>query len=533
LISTSNLSKTILKKHRAFIIICGLLVAVGVLLSLTWYRYQLNPDATSYFSIAASYAHLQFGQAINGYWGPMFSWLLVPAVWLHLNLIIAAKLLNLAVAVIILVTVYRFLLAREVSRTVADLVSFWLGIVLVSMAATQPITPDMLVGLLVLWFAIRLNGFMAAPTPTRAAVIGLIGALMYLAKGFGFYLFLAVVGLVALWQWYRTKHLGVIIRRYLPLAVVFVVLVLPFMVAISVKYHHLTISTAGSFDKNLFGPVSKGVDYPMMLTGPLAPPNHLATSVWEDPTYLIPLIPGTGWSPLGSVSNLSYFVHQIVEHNLSTTLTIIAGYGSLVAVGVMVLILDCLRRKPERPELRVFGLIAAVTAGGYCLIYVEPRYLLGPAVLATMAAGLWFSKLQQKRIFSYWQILAGGLILGLVSLHGTAQVVIQGKNLDKSYYQTAQSLQGVVPPHAKIISDDFNSFALCYYLQAQCYGVLTPPASNIQRYDQNLKRLGVGYYVDYHTRDSDTALQSFVARYFTPVSQYASGALVVTTYRVR
>ncbi|MHC4720172.1 MAG: hypothetical protein ACYSYT_06835, partial [Planctomycetota bacterium] len=42
------------------------------------YRYQINPDGISYISVAQKYLAGDFAGAINGYWGPLYSWLLMP-----------------------------------------------------------------------------------------------------------------------------------------------------------------------------------------------------------------------------------------------------------------------------------------------------------------------------------------------------------------------------------------------------------------------------------------------------------------------
>ena len=42
------------------------------------YVYLLNADGTSYISIANQYWRGNWGQAVNGFWGPLLSWLLIP-----------------------------------------------------------------------------------------------------------------------------------------------------------------------------------------------------------------------------------------------------------------------------------------------------------------------------------------------------------------------------------------------------------------------------------------------------------------------
>lgn len=52
--------------------------AISGIFFLNYYQYQINPDGICYISIAQKYLSGNYGSAINGYWGPLLSWLLVP-----------------------------------------------------------------------------------------------------------------------------------------------------------------------------------------------------------------------------------------------------------------------------------------------------------------------------------------------------------------------------------------------------------------------------------------------------------------------
>src|SRR5258706_3649627 len=45
---------------------------------LIYHRYEITPDGISYISVAQKYLDGNFSDAINGFWGPLLSWLLVP-----------------------------------------------------------------------------------------------------------------------------------------------------------------------------------------------------------------------------------------------------------------------------------------------------------------------------------------------------------------------------------------------------------------------------------------------------------------------
>ncbi len=72
---------------------------LGIFL-IKYYRYQINPDGISYISIAQKYLNGDFTNAINGYWGPLISWLLMPFLYWGVEPLLAAKVLNLIIGLI-------------------------------------------------------------------------------------------------------------------------------------------------------------------------------------------------------------------------------------------------------------------------------------------------------------------------------------------------------------------------------------------------------------------------------------------------
>lgn len=528
-----------IKLHRqnrqdiGFVIFCAAFFVLTCLFSVWWFRFYLNPDASSYFTLATKYAHFDIRHAVNGYWGPLFSWLLVPAVWVHANLIIAARIILTAAATGILITVYQLLRSRSASRLVAMVASIFLAILLFEQVTAESITPDLLMVLFVLLFALLLESFLAKPSSKVAALLGLDGALLYFTKGFGFYLFIAVTIAVGLWQWWQERDLTKIIKRYIPIAAVFLVLSGPFIGAISIKYHKLTINTAGAFDHNLYGPVAQGVAYPMLTMGPLAPPNRTAASVWEDPTKLTPLIPDAGWSPLTSAANFRYFAKSVFGRNLNAILKFILTFSPVIALGLVLAFVGALSKTRYRRDFAVMALITTMMVLGYSLVYVDSRYLWTLEVFAVISLGLCLSVLERKKLINMSQIIVGTLLVYCLTLLTIGQTIGQLRNLQLPQLKT-QTVQAyrMVPTGAHLISDTFDSFRACYFLQLQCYDVLAPPAAISPTYYQLLKQQGINYYADYHTRTQDTRLQQFVRHYFTKIDEYQISGQPVTIYRL-
>ena len=78
-------------------------------LLLPYFRYQLNPDGVSYISIAQKYLSFQVKDAINGYWGPMLSWLMIPLLAMKTDPVVSANILQIIIGSLVLIQSYSLL----------------------------------------------------------------------------------------------------------------------------------------------------------------------------------------------------------------------------------------------------------------------------------------------------------------------------------------------------------------------------------------------------------------------------------------
>jgi hypothetical protein len=528
--------KDFLKKHVFIIGLCALFSMAALILICTWFKYQLNPDATAYISIAEKYAHGDFRHAINGYWGPMLSWLLVPSIWLDMPPIIAAKCVAVAASVGILITIYAALLQRKVGRIVIYTVTASLAATMLIWTTVEAITPDLLFTFLVTLLAVVLANFLAKPTRNLGLLLGGIGAAMYFTKGFGFFLFIGTVGLIALYYWLRVdKNFRVVMKRYLPVAAMFAILVVPFIAVISVKYHGPTINNAGSFNRHIHGFYGAKTtnDPPLINTaGPLKPTNDTAINIWEDPTALTPLVPG--WTPFDSRETMYYFIFGTIGKNLNQALRTVYSQGPLIVLGLGALVLGCLQRKHFQREYLVFTFIVTLMVLGYALVLTEGRYLWASITVGSMALALFAGFLQKKRVISTLQIVVVGLIvIGMNSL-ATGQVIANARDSGREWLLMSKVLQNDLPRGAHIMSDDFaRSYHMCFYLDLKCYNVLSPPTGDQTEYYMLLKKYHVTYILDFHTRPDEIVLKQFTNNYLAKIAERTSGNNSVTIYQVK
>ncbi|HEU5005130.1 MAG TPA: hypothetical protein VFT49_03545 [Candidatus Saccharimonadales bacterium] len=520
------------RSHVFITVLVAVFLLIGIAFSVTWYRYQLNPDASSYFTIAYKYAHFNIKDALNGYWSPLLSWLLVPAVWLHIGLSAAAKILTIFISGIILTIVYAFLVRRGSSKTLATMVCLFLAALLLDWGMVGPITPDLLMALMILMFTLLLNSYISLPTRNKALLLGASGALMYYAKGLGFYLFLFCLLAVVCWQWLLArKELKKYARLHLIALASFLVICAPFIIAVSAKYNAPTISTAGSLDHKVFGPYYQGNLYPELFAGPLPPPNASAVTPGEDPGASFDLSKGA-WSPLSSSGNFKYFMKSVVWNNGIKTLNFFKDFGVFIVLATVITLIGCLKQTTYRREFVIFSLVGVLLCLGYCLIYTEARYVEAAVFLALLGAGLWLSSLQKRNLLNQAQIIVTGLLVAGFASISTAHAINQNRYVDRAQSDLAASLKADLPPGSNIISDQYSSYFVCYYLKLHCYGNIYLAGQNDDQYYQKIKDSHITYYLDYHSQDSDSRLNAFVTDYFNHLRDQAWAGGTLSIYKI-
>jgi hypothetical protein len=123
-------------------------------------------------------------------------------------------------------------------------------------------------------------------------------------------------------------------------------------------------------------------------------------------------------------------------------------------------------------------------------------------------------------------------VIGGVMLLNTAQTLVGSRDIGQDEYDAGVTLTADLPAGSRVISDQFSeTFPICYQLQLRCYGVLTPTAQS-GTYDKLLQKFGIVYYLDFHTRDNDPALQGFVASHALFVQDWHTDDLHYTLYKL-
>jgi hypothetical protein len=272
---------------------------------LSYFQYQLNPDGVSYISIAQKYSKLNFNDAVNGYWGPLFSWLMIPFILSGLSTIMAAKILSLAIGLSGIVAIWSFSYKFGITEWVRNLILTAL-IPFILYSALSLITPDLLLMcILITYFNIIFSKNYPASS-SKALMCGILGGVAYLSKGYAFPFFIMHFTLFNILHFYRDKtyeRKKLILKNFFLGFIVFSLIAGSWIFVLSHKYHRIVITTAGSFNYGGLHPDLTNMPENEG-TGLIKPPNESAIHTWEDPSYF----ETTLWNPFQS---WQYFQHSI------------------------------------------------------------------------------------------------------------------------------------------------------------------------------------------------------------------------------
>ncbi len=485
---------------------CLALVVIGLAL-LPGFRDHLTSDGVSYLSIAEHYAAGHVSEAVNAYWSPMFSWLMVPLVAVGVPGTLAAKLVSLGTAVGVLLATRRLSRTLGVGERALGLLSWGLVIPLVA-AAYATVGPDLLVALPILLYADRLVAADGQGALRTGVVAGAFGAASYLTKLFALP-FLLVHLLFAGVLLARRHGAGAAVRTIGAATGVLALGVAAWGSVLTVTYGHPTVGSAATTNLEFATEGSRGAE--PFWAGLIPPPHEHAVSAWEDlPRSLEQretvatddthtADDGGGWAPGG-------LVRQALDQSgqLAATLAWWAPVVLLaVATPVALYRLGPPRRRGRHVAARdpsgvvLLAVGAVVWTAGVAVTFVEARYLLAPLLLAAPLAALtldaWRTAAPRSGLRD---LLAVGLVVGLLPWAGS-ELSREWRASDNVVRQAGELASQVELEGARVASQDswIRSVGLCYAAGCHYYGM--PAAATVDQFVDQLDRHDISYLVAY------------------------------------
>ncbi len=492
---SANMNKSSLRggKSRAFFFLLIIYALLG-LFFLNFYRYQLDPDGVSYISIAEKYKRGDFRNAVNVYWGPLLSWILVPFLLLGIPTLISTKLVSLCIGFFTIIALkslsHRFQMSDNIRRVVMLLL-----VPIVLQFALWIFTPDLLLTCILLYYFSVIFRPDYPEKTLRGASCGAIGAIAYLAKSYGFAFFLSHFTLFNALHYlnHRTgDRKGKVLRNFVMGLAVFCILTAPWIYIVSHKYGDLTIGLSGRYSWRVVGPESEG--QAALHLGFLGPPNGTAVSGWEDPSRFT-MAP---WSPFES---WNYFLYE-VRHILRNVYGIIITCESFFPLAVTILlgyILICsmpLHKLIARADALYPLLTILVYGAGYVVFLVELRYLWVICLLLVPMGGHLLHRLFGNDFFDATRrkIAMFFFVLSFVAIP-LAQLV-RDLNVGKNIYHLSRRLESLSDIRGNAASNDRwrESLCLAYHMNFRYYGIPRPGIAE-NDLQSELRRNHIDYFL--------------------------------------
>jgi len=363
----------------ALLIALGL-YAVVICPNAIWNRDQINPDAIAYIRHAVYLSQGRWLDSVSGYWSPLLSWSLAPLIYFGLDGLYASRVV-LGVWGAVLVIGSSFFVSR---CTELDFPWNRLVPILVALAAarwaTIVITPDVLLGALLVWYF----AFTAKPEVLyrrRIQVLaGIFGGLAYFAKSYAFPFFLAHYPFSLLLHLVLRRTNTSVAQVFKALGYGFLAFSMvagPWVYLLSYKYGKFTFSTAAALNHYIVGP-PEVVDRYHVVYRPQVPLSG-RMAIGETPEHL----DFKDWSPFAS---LALFKHQ-VKHmiwNGERIVRTLSDFDFLALVPGCLFLMPLIRIAAARrgtielasPYPAAWSLMTiGIYAGGFLPIAFETRYI--------------------------------------------------------------------------------------------------------------------------------------------------------------
>lgn len=501
-----------------------LVITVYSVLCLAAFQYtRMTADSMLYFSLAEKYINGDFANAINGYWGPLLAWLLVPFLYFGVSDVNAINLLDLFVGVLTFIGVWKLSGRLEVSDGIKSVLMVCLLPIVLRFSLVQPM--DFILACILIFYLNTVFNSDYQKSVGSGLSCGMLGSMAYLTKAYAFPFFIVHFLVMNILHYFKSDlkdEKKRVLRNAVAGFLLFALISGAWICLISDKYGHITFSTMRDTNFNAPGPddMDGGLEFgvPVFTEGFYEPPNETAFVIWEDPSYLR----GKPWSPFDSARHFKHFIRLTLK-NVSDGLKIFESFSTFsITIIVVYILLCCVGTKKEllSKGTLLYPLFTIILfSGGYILFHFEERYVWLTNILLLVMGGYLLTDLFRRDFFRSAlrrNILIVFFIVSFIFV--PAKYVMQvgrgGMDIDMYLMSTAlnkYNISGNIASNREMDSHDawHKTFRLAYWLDARYYGQAREGID-----DDSLKTELKKYDIDYYFvwGEADAALQ-FLSQY--------------------
>ena len=478
-------------------LILVLIVYSILAISSTFYHhYYLGADGISYVSIAVKYFDGDWFNAINAYWSPLYSWLIVPILCFigdtNYYAAYVTRIVSFVAGFITLIGLSRMGTAFKLSKTIKRIMLIT-SVPMILYYSIMFDTPDVLVLCLVVNYFSFIFNENYPNSWMNGGICGLLGGMGFLSKTYIFLFFLAHFVFFNFLYYFKDRKMNKkgIRRNFIIGLIVFFVISGLWVGTLSLKYDEITIGTTTKYNHAITGP--EYPTHPVYFMGLIKPPNNSATSTWEEPS----LVNLSDWSPLESWEYMRYQL-ELISKNL-LRFFIFLEYHSFLTISILILSLYFIFKQGTRHSFKNGLIYIMVTlliySAGYLLIHVQDRYIW-PVILLSMFCSFYLlENLYQDKIFGLKlrNVLMITIMLSFI-LFPVSEIFFNPP-IDVNTYSFSQNLKKDYNIQGNIASNDQwePTNRISFYLDSQYYG-LPKNTTNSVELEEELVMNNINYY---------------------------------------
>jgi hypothetical protein len=445
--------------------------------------------------------------AINGYWGPLLAWLMIPFLFMGVSDVLTINLIDLIIGVLLIIGIWRLSYRFEISEKIRSVLMIALLPIVLKFSLVQPM--DFILVCILIFYLSTVFKADYQKSVRSGLFSGILGSLAYFTKAYAFPFFIVHFFIMNILHYFKSTvkdDRNKVLRNTIAGFLLFFLISGAWIMVISNKYGHITFSTMRDTNFNAPGPddMGEGLEFgvPVFSEGFYEPPNETAFVVWEDPSYLR----GKPWSAWQSPRHFKHFI-RLTLRNISDGLKIFESFSTFSIVIIVAYILLCCMRSKEELLSKCMLLYPLFTiilfSGGYVLFHFEDRYvwlsnilllLMGSYLLTVLFQGEFFRSGLRKNILIVF------FIISFVFVPSKYVIQVGRGGMDTDMYLVSTDLQkynisGNIASNRNISSHDawHETFRLAYWLNSRYYGQAREGISD-EELKSELEKYDIGFY---------------------------------------
>ena len=449
---------------------------------LPFYRYVFDVDGIGYIGAAKQYLAGNFKLAVNGYWPPLHSWIIVPFMKMGILPEDALRYSNGLIGIGSIFVLNRLINKVDITVSLKTGILFTAVVILLHYTFYELAADMLLVFLLVLLFNLVLRKDFYTNSYSNA-IAGMIGAFAFFAKSYAFPFF--IVYFILLHLFFNTNRSKKTYHILLGLTVFFLISI-PWIYLLHWKYGEWMIA----YGKNNYGNWdAKFRD----MSGPLliGPPYTGSPGIWEDPWKVYNL-------NFTHANTSTLILHQIriILFNIQQWFKCI---HDLSFFSSSILFISFIYYIKEKNRFWLFLLISVLAlSGGYLLLHIETRFIWGLTFLFLIAGSLLLSKLLQEVKMYVWQRTAVWLIFFGSFLVEPLNNLKDNLNANWDIYKTVETIKKESINGSFTGNTKQGSSMIIAYLSNNPYFTVMKPAFTTEELITEMNDRKIRYYFYYY-----------------------------------